>query len=232
MNNSSSNQVKKLDEKEYIALSNLDLYDSPKCESLATQAACHRHLKIIAIDDALKVMEVRLLEDGYQAWLPQQSLDKLQITSDYYQPTLYSRQSIEQIIPHAIAFAQAAMARPNYYLWGGTVAPNYDCSGLVQAAMSNFGVWLPRNSYQQAAFTTRIAENDLEPGDLVFFAKKHQVDHVGLYLGDRYYIHSSGKDMGRNGIGIDRLGNEGDTIGKAYYQYFWGCGRIMQSFIP
>jgi len=124
------------------------------------------------------------------------------------------------------------MARPNYYLWGGTVGPNYDCSGLMQAAFAASGIWLPRDSYQQAAFTARIDRDELEAGDLIFFAKRERVDHLALYLGDGYYIHSSGKEMGRNGIGIDRLTAEENWISRAYYQQLWGFGRVTSSYQP
>jgi cell wall-associated NlpC family hydrolase len=101
----------------------------------------------------------------------------------------------------------------------------------MQAAFAASGIWLPRDSYQQEAFTERVAIADLLPGDLIFFGSK-RVDHVALHLGDRYYLHSSGKDMGRNGIGIDILSTEGDEISQAYYQKWWSCGRVMGSYRP
>ena len=97
------------------------------------------------------------------------------------------------------------MQQPNYYLWGGTVAPNYDCSGLMQAAFKSVGVWLPRDAYQQEAFTQSISFEELLAGDLVFFGSDEKATHVGLYLGEGCYIHSSGQKQGRNGIGIDKL---------------------------
>ncbi|HEY9822296.1 MAG TPA: C40 family peptidase, partial [Candidatus Sericytochromatia bacterium] len=138
---------------------------------------------------------------------------------------------IQERLPAVIAFTKAAMQQPNYYLWGGTVAPNYDCSGLMQAAFAASGIWLPRDSYQQEAFTQSI-ENQLLPGDLVFFAKAEKVNHVGLYLGDGYYIHSSGKTTGRNGIAIDRLSEQGDEIAKSYYRQFKGAGRVQKNYLP
>jgi cell wall-associated NlpC family hydrolase len=148
-----------------------------------------------------------------------------------YQAISLSRAEIERRLPAVIAFAKAAMARPNYYLWGGTVGPNYDCSGLMQAAFAASGIWLPRDSYQQAAFTQKIAWEEALPGDLIFFGTE-KVNHVALYLGESYYLHSSGQEMGRNGIAIDLLSAAGDEISRAYYQKFWGCGRVMSSYQP
>jgi cell wall-associated NlpC family hydrolase len=140
-----------------------------------------------------------------------------------------NRSDIEFHLPKVIAFTQAAMEVPNYYLWGGTVAPNYDCSGLMQAAFAASGIWLPRDSYQQEAFTQRIVLEELLPGDLIFFGTQ-KVNHVALYLGEGYYIHSSGKEMGRNSIGIDRLSEDGDEISRTYYQRLWSFGRVMSSY--
>jgi cell wall-associated NlpC family hydrolase len=214
---------------EYICRHHLDLYDSSRCEGLATQAAKGRHIQIISPRETHAAVEVRLAEDGYRAWLPASQQSALELTETVYQPSVVSRGEIENRIPRIIAFAKTAMTVPNYYLWGGTVAPNYDCSGLMQAAFWDSGIWLPRDSYQQADFTERIAENELLAGDLIFFAAKERVSHVALYLGDGEYIHSSGKDGGRNGIGIDRLSPDSGEIGQNYYRQLWGFGRVMES---
>jgi cell wall-associated NlpC family hydrolase len=215
---------------EYICLRHLDLYDSPQCEGLATQAAMGRHLQIISSQDTEGAIEVRLAEDGYRAWLPSSQLKVLESTVTVYQPPVVSRGEIVARIPQIIAFMKAAMTVPNVYLWGGTVAPNYDCSGLMQAFAAS-GIWLPRDSYQQADFTQRIAETELLAGDLIFFAAKERVSHVALYLGEENYIHSSGKDIGRNGIGIDRLSPDSGAIGQNYYRQLWGFGRVMGSIV-
>jgi hypothetical protein len=63
---------------EYRCRVNLNLYDSPSCTCLATQAATGRHLQIYRgrlVEDAL---EVRLCEDGYSGWLPVQDITGLE----------------------------------------------------------------------------------------------------------------------------------------------------------
>jgi len=218
--------------KEYSCQTELDLYDRPDCQNLATQAAAGRHLRLLPTtrcDDSIKVC---LCEDGYTAWLPLAKLTELSPAETIYRSHSLSRLEIERRLSEIITFTKTAMARPNYYLWGGTVGPNYDCSGLIQAAFAASGIWLPRDSYQQAAFTKRINRDELELGDLIFFAKRERVDHLALYLGDGYYIHSSGKEMGRNGIGIDRLTAEENWISRAYYQQLWGFGRVTSSYQP
>lgn len=215
---------------EYQCCVNLNLYDSPSCTCLATQAASRRHLQICSrtlVDNAL---EVRLCEDGYSGWLPVQDITKLEKAQTIYQAIALSPAQIQERLPAIIAFTKAAMQQPNYYLWGGTVGPNYDCSGLMQAAFAASGIWLPRDSYQQEAFTQTIEIDQLLPGDLVFFATTGKVNHVGLYLGDGYYIHSSGQMTGRNGIAIDSLSEPKDEIAQSYYQLLKGAGRVKESY--
>jgi cell wall-associated NlpC family hydrolase len=71
----------------------------------------------------------------------------------------------------------------------------------------------------------------LQPGDLIFFGKE-KVNHVALHLGNLDYIHSSGKEMGNNGIGINKLCNEENEVNRNYYQKFWSCGRVISSYQP
>ncbi len=217
---------------EYYCNTDLNLYDSPLCEELATQAAKGRQLRILAQDADCDAIKICLSEDKYAAWLPIEQLQHLQPASQSYQATPIFREEIKLKLPQVIAFTKVAQSKDNYYLWGGTLSPNYDCSGLIQAAFSASGIWLPRDSYQQADFTKSITKEELLPGDLIFFATtKARINHVALYLGDNYYIHSSGKEHGRNGIGIDRLDNNGDAVTNFYYQYLCQYGRVMNNFL-
>jgi len=215
----------------------VNLYDSSACESLATQAAAGRYLWIAegTESDSASLPDftpflVRLCEDGYPGWVAGQDRHLLAVATVPYEAPLVSEAEIRRRIPEAIGFIHAAMAHPNHYLWGGTVAPDYDCSGLMQAAFAAVGIWLPRDAYQQEAFVQPIAQADLQPGDLVFFGSPAKATHVGLYLGEGTYIHSSGRDQGRNGIGIDRLSDQGNPISQAYYRQWRGAGRVVESF--
>lgn len=215
---------------EYRCQTDLNLYDSSSCTRLATQAAAQRHLQVMSlpVDTSLAV---RLCEDDYPGWLLISALDKLEPTPPY-QAIVLAEPEIKTRLPAVISFTQRAMQQPNHYLWGGTVGPNYDCSGLIQAAFASVGIWLPRDAYQQEAFTEYIAIEQLLPGDLIFFGSAQKATHVGLYLGEEYYIHSSGQEMGRNGIGIDRLCQQGDEISQGYYQQLRCCGRVVKCYEP
>jgi len=216
---------------EYRCQANLNIYASPECHSLATQAAIGRYLRILSLNQDCISFPVELAEDNYPGWLLAKDIEFLAVADTPYQPVVLSEAEIQARLPEAIAFTYAAMAQPNYYLWGGTVAPNYDCSGLMQAAFASVGIWLPRDSYQQEAFLPSIPIQELQPGDLVFFGKNQRVTHVGLYLGEGRYIHSSGKDMGRNGIGINLLSPDEDEVSRNYYQQLWGAGRVVASYL-
>ncbi len=217
---------------EYQCREQLDLYSSPVCQGLATQAAKHRQLRIVSLTPTEKAIPIRLCEDDYPAWLKLDDLAKLELITDIYRSNSVDRETIETKIPQIIAFAQAAMAVSNQYLWGGTVAPDYDCSGLMQAAFQSQGIWLPRDSYQQEAFIEQISIAQMLPGDLIFFGTPEKTDHVALHLGDLQYIHSSGVEMGRNGIGIDKLTDQTkDPVSLGYYAKLRCCGRVIKSYV-
>ncbi|MEM9162921.1 MAG: C40 family peptidase, partial [Cyanobacteria bacterium P01_F01_bin.4] len=110
--------------------------------------------------------------------------------------------------------------------------PHYDCSGLMQAAFSSVGIQLPRDAYQQESFAHKINRADLQPGDLIFFGHETRITHVALYLGEGKYIHSSGKDQGRNGIGIDSISDLSHPVSQIYYDQIKSYGRIIRSYLP
>jgi cell wall-associated NlpC family hydrolase len=95
------------------------------------------------------------------------------------------------------------------YRRGGNSADTggFDCSGFVRAMYEQtVGLVLPRRANEQAAATTAIDRDQLQPGDLVFFnTMKHAFSHVGIYVGDGKFIHSPKpgaqvrvEDMGRS----------------------------------
>jgi hypothetical protein len=221
---------------EYHCLANLNLYDSPNLQTLATQAVAGRQLKIVSSAPELmgtpQTLRVQLCEDAYPGWLPCEDLDLLEVAEAAYCPLVLSESTICDRLPRVIAYAQMAMTQPNYYLWGGTVGPNYDCSGLIQTAFAANGIWLPRDAYQQEAFVQPIAITELQPGDLIFFGSLERATHVGLWLGEGQYLHSSGKDQGRNGIGIDVLSEQGGEVSQKYYRQLRGGGRVLTSYVP
>lgn len=85
------------------------------------------------------------------------------------------------------------------YLWGGMSPKGFDCSGLVRMSYLMNGIVLPRNASQMAELGDEISTDvkKLRPGDLLFFGtpasmmRKQRITHVGMYLGNGRFIHSS-----------------------------------------
>jgi cell wall-associated NlpC family hydrolase len=222
---------------EYQCQTDLNLYDSPECARLATQAAAGRHLRVLTLsEDSGAALSVRLCEDDYPGWLMAADSGALSPAPTSYQAIAFTASEIWSRLPAVIAYTQVAMQAPNEYLWGGTIGPNYDCSGLMQAAFQSVGIWIPRDAYQQESFVhPLIITSDwanLQPGDLIFFGPAHKATHVGLYLGEGTYIHSSGQDQGRNGIGLDILSQKGDRVSCTYFEQLRGAGRVIRSYWP
>ncbi|MBB3188203.1 NlpC/P60 family protein [Microbacter margulisiae] len=97
-----------------------------------------------------------------------------------------------------IATAKCFVGFP--YLWGGTSIKGMDCSGFTKTCFFLNGVVLRRDAWQQAMTgdSVNISKgfSELRPGDLLFFGSKkngkRHVSHVGLYIGNGEFIHSSG----------------------------------------
>jgi cell wall-associated NlpC family hydrolase len=105
-------------------------------------------------------------------------------------PTYTASRGSTDISSNAIvAYASNFLGRP--YVWGASGPNSFDCSGFTQYVMAHFGISIPRVSRYQATAGTYVAKSDLQPGDLVFFAKSGQaVHHVGIYVGNNSYIHA------------------------------------------
>jgi len=92
------------------------------------------------------------------------------------------------------------------YEWGGT-GPEYgfDCSGFVQYVFAHFGFELNRIAEDQALNGVHVDEENIMPGDILCFYSskaKTYIGHVGIYLGDRLYIHAQNE---QNGIIVSDL---------------------------
>lgn len=81
------------------------------------------------------------------------------------------------------------------YRFGGTSEETgFDCSGFTRHVFENsVGLLLPRRSSEQAQAPglLSIHQDDLKPGDLVFFnTMRSAFSHVGIYVGEGKFIHA------------------------------------------
>lgn len=79
------------------------------------------------------------------------------------------------------------------YRFGGLDKSGIDCSGFAFLLEKEiYGVTLPRISRDQANAIRRKDVDNLKEGDLVFFSfGGSDVDHVGVYLNNGFFVHAS-----------------------------------------
>jgi gamma-D-glutamyl-L-lysine dipeptidyl-peptidase len=123
---------------------------------------------------------VALPDCSLDGWLPAAALAEL------------PKVPAEQIATEATRWSREFLGTP--YLWGGSSSFGLDCSGLVQMCYRLAGLTLRRDADIQRDDERFIpvAQNELRPGDLVFFGKPDKITHVGLHFEGNAFIHAAG----------------------------------------
>lgn len=144
-------------------------------------------------------MQKVALADGREAYLPAAQVEP-------FDKWLTSRNPTADNI---IATAKQFIGIP--YMWGGTSVKAVDCSGFTKTVYFLNGLILARDASQQCYTGEEVdikeyTENgkhtleslkNLQKGDLIFFGrkataeKKERATHVGIYIGEGIFIHSS-----------------------------------------
>lgn len=106
------------------------------------------------------------------------------------------------------------------YKYGGTDRNGIDCSAFVGTIYRQvYGVSLNRSANDMLKNVSLISKSQLREGDLVFFVNsKGKVSHVGIYLKDGLFAHSSTS----NGVSVSRLDN------SYWVKHFYKGGRVKK----
>lgn len=104
------------------------------------------------------------------------------------------------------------------YRWGGTTKLGIDCSAFVKKMYQTLhDKNIPRTSKEQYKATKKIKRDELQTGDLLFFKNRRGVWHVGYYMFDSLFAHSS---TTQKGVAVSSLNN------SAYKKMWFSQGRF------
>lgn len=117
-----------------------------------------------------------------------------------------------------IATAKEYLGTP--YVYGGASPKGFDCSGFIYYLFGQYGYSLHRGATSQYNNDgVYIEKSQLIPGDLVFFSGGGDpISHVGMYIGDGQFIHSS---SGKGYVVITALDS------SYYLEHYAGAKRIL-----
>lgn len=107
------------------------------------------------------------------------------------------------------------------YKYGGKTKTGVDCSGFTTNLLRDvYGITLAGSANTMYEACEKVAEKNLQQGDLVFFKiNSDKVSHVGVYLQNRRFVHASSS----RGVVIS-------CLDEAYYtKYFFKGGRPKNS---
>ena len=119
-----------------------------------------------------------------------------------------------------ISVAESFLGTP--YRYAGLERSGMDCSGLVYTSFREaLNVLIPRTAETIYNWTEKIATNELQPGDLVFFITTGQkISHLGIYTGEGRFIHSASEGP-QTGVMYSRLD-------EPYWERtYHGAGRAL-----
>lgn len=174
--------------------SGLNIREYPSTDAeVITQVASGEMLDIVEIQ---KDGWIKVYLDDEEVYV---SSDYVEIKSDLEtaitMTELMYGQGVSDVRVDLCQYAKQFLGNP--YVWGGTSLTNgADCSGFVLSVFAKYGVSLPHSSRAQANMGTSISASELQPGDLVFYAKGGTVNHVAIYIGGGQVIHASSPKTG------------------------------------
>ncbi len=96
-----------------------------------------------------------------------------------------SNETRRQIVRNAMALLGCR------YRYAGNGPEVFDCSGFVHYVMESVGISVPRTSTELCGAGEQVGAEGVRPGDIV-----GRPGHVGIYIGDGYFVHASESSTG------------------------------------
>lgn len=110
--------------------------------------------------------------------------------SDIKPPYTLTKDKLEKMLSYSLDFLGTD------YKYGGSTVSAIDCSAFVKTVFKEIDINLPRTSREQFAYGVDVSLDELKEGDLLFFAKKKRISHVGIYIGNDMFIHAARRGKG------------------------------------
>lgn len=159
-------------------------------------------ITLIPQEEELEVVEVmdngwvKFLLDDEEAYVSGEFVDvEERLEKAVTLTELLYGQGVSDVRVDLVQYAKQFVGNP--YVWGGTSLTNgADCSGFTLSIYKKYNVSLPHHAASQAQMGTKVSMNEIQPGDLVFYAKNGNINHVAIYIGNGQVIHASSPKTG------------------------------------
>lgn len=134
------------------------------------------------------------------------------------EPTVY-------IVPWSAAGDKAAATALDRvgtaYAFGGNGPDTFDTTGLVFYCFRENGVMAPRELGEQAAYGKSVPEDQLLPGDVLFFwtSTPGEIEYVGIYIGNRQFVAARNPEKPTSIMNLDsEYFSERYLFARRYYE--------------
>jgi uncharacterized protein YgiM (DUF1202 family) len=176
-------------------------------------------ITLIPQDEELEVVDVmdngwiKFLLDDEEAYVSGEFVDvEERLEKAVTLTELLYGQGVSDVRVDLVQYAKQFVGNP--YVWGGTsLTKGADCSGFTLSIYKKYGVSLPHHAASQAQLGTKISLSELQPGDLVFYAKNGSINHVAIYIGNGQVLHASSP---KTGIKISSLNYRTPACARRY----------------